>query len=135
MTPDEWLATFEARVAEVQQKAATFKHDLESAGATQASPDGSLRVTVAPNGALTDLTIDDTAMRRSGRELAAAIMTLTHEAQRAAAAKVSAAFAPLSGNEPEPEPLPAPATVSRRPARADDDDDFSNDQIFGSGED
>jgi hypothetical protein len=131
MTPDEWLATFEARVADVQQKAATFKHDLESSGATETSPDGSLRVTVAPNGALTGLTIHDEALRHSGAELAAQIMTLTRQAQTAAAAKVSAAFAPLAGTEPEP---PAQQAPPPRPRRRDDDEDFSNEQIFG-GED
>lgn len=127
MTPDEWLATFEARVADVQQKAATFKHDLESAGATETSPDGSVRVTVTPSGVLTDLTIDDSAMRGSGSELAAAILNLTRAAQRAAAGKVAAAFAPLAGTEPEP-PAQAPAP---RPRRVHDDEDFSTEQIFG----
>ncbi len=135
MTPDEWLASFEATVADVQHKAAAFKQNLESSGATEESADGSLSVTVAPNGALANLTIHEEALRNSGAELAAQIMTLTRQAQRSAAAKVSAAFAPLAGTEPEP-PQAEPARVTRqRPGRPVDDEDFSDDQIFGRDED
>ena len=126
MTPEEWLASFEAKVADMRQKAAAFKDNLEASGATEASPDGSLRVTVAPNGELTDLRIEDSAMRRSGAELTAEIMTLVHKAQRAAAGHVAEAFAPLAGAPP----APPPTAVAQRP-RAVDDDDYSNDRIFG----
>ena len=101
MTPEEWLANFEAKIAEVQQKAAEFKENLESSGATEASSDGTLRVTVAPNGALTDLSIDDAAVRGSGGELATKIMKLARKAQRAAAVNVVEAFAPLAGEDSE----------------------------------
>jgi DNA-binding protein YbaB len=100
-TPEEWLANFEEKVANVQQKAAAFRENLDASGATEASDDGSLRVTVAPNGALTDLTIDDTAMRRSGGELATQIIKLARKAQRAAAVNVAEAFAPLAGADSE----------------------------------
>lgn len=101
MTPEEWLANFEAKIADVQQKAAAFKENLEASGATEASADGDLRVTVAPNGALTDLSIDESAMRRSGGELAGQIMKLARKAQRAAAVQVAEAFAPLAGEDSE----------------------------------
>jgi DNA-binding protein YbaB len=101
VTPEEWLANFEAKIAEVQQKAAEFKENLERSGASEASEDGTLRVTVAPNGALTDLTIDDTALRGSGGELATRIMKLARQAQRAAAVHVVEAFAPLAGEDSE----------------------------------
>jgi DNA-binding protein YbaB len=101
VTPEEWLANFEAKIAEVQQKTAEFKENLEASGATESSPDGSLRVTVAPNGALTGLTIDDAAMRRSGGELAGQIMQLARKAQRSAAVNVAEAFAPLAGEDSE----------------------------------
>lgn len=101
MTPEEWLANFEATIADVKEKAAEFQHNLEASGATESSPDGGLRVTVAPNGALTNLTIDDAAMRGSGGELAAQIMRLARKAQRAAAVNVATAFAPLAGTDSE----------------------------------
>ena len=126
MTPDEWLANFEAKVADVQQKAAAFRANLEASGASEQSEDGTLRVTVAPNGALTDLAIQDSALRRhSGAELAAEIMKLTRAAQRAAAGQVADAFAPLAGTSPEP------ARTARRVPPRRDDEDYSNDQIFG----
>jgi DNA-binding protein YbaB len=101
VTPEEWLANFEAKIAEVQQKTAEFKQNLEASGATETSADGSLRVTVAPNGALTELSIDDAAMRGSGSELAGKIMQLARKAQRAAAVHVAEAFAPLAGEDSE----------------------------------
>ena len=146
MTPDEWLANFEAKIADVQRKAVAFKANLEASGATEVSADGSLRVTVAPNGALTDLTIEDSAMRRSGGELAGQIMRLARKAQRAAAMHVAEAFAPLAGEDAESQPdteqaVRHPAGQPRsRPARPrsgkpGDDEDFGNEQIFGRDED
>lgn len=112
-TPEEWLAKFNATIADVQEKTQAFQRDLEHAGATESSPDGSLSVTVAPNGSLTNLRIDEDAWRGSGAELAGKIMHLARKAQRAAAVHVAEAFAPLgadseamhmlTGYIPEPE--------------------------------
>jgi DNA-binding protein YbaB len=127
MNPDEWLANFEATVADIAQKSAAFKENLEAAGATEASDDGAVRVTVAPNGALLDLTIADSAMRAPGADLASQIMRLAKAAQRTAAANVSAAFAPLAGTKTEP----VHAATRQIPPRSDEDDeDFSSDRIF-----
>jgi DNA-binding protein YbaB len=175
-TPEEWLAKFDATIADVQAKTQAFQRDLEQSGATESSPDGSLSVTVAPNGSLTNLRIDESAWRGSGAELADKIMRLARKAQRAAAVHVAEAFAPLgadseamhmlTGYLPEPEeddeepegpsyafdeetsatPEPAQPTPPqpglnrveppRRPSRpprrgADDDDDFTGDDLFG----
>jgi DNA-binding protein YbaB len=112
-TPEEWLAKFEATIADVQEKTQAFQRDLEQSGATESSPDNSLSVTVAPNGSLTNLRIDESAWRGSGAELADKIMRLARKAQRAAAVHVAEAFAPLgadseamhmlTGYIPEPE--------------------------------
>ena len=142
VTPEEWLANFEATIAEVKQKAAQFRENLESSGATESSEDSTVSVTVAPNGALTDLRIADSAMGGSGGELASRIMKLARKAQRTAAVQVAEAFAPLAGEdseslhmvtgylpaEDEEEPTPAgprpgyvftdePAEEHHRPAR------------------
>ncbi|GAB2980699.1 YbaB/EbfC family nucleoid-associated protein [Amycolatopsis acidiphila] len=121
MTPEDWLANFESKIADVQAKAAEFQENLETAGATESSKDGSIRVTVAPNGALSDLRLADSA--RSGPALAQEILKLARKAQRAAAVHVAEAFAPLGADseamrmvtgyippeEPEGEPdAPAP---------------------------
>jgi len=112
-TPDEWLTRFNATIADVKAKTEAFQQNLEAAGATETSPDGSLSVTVAPNGSLTNLRIDESAWRGSGAELAGKIMHLARKAQRAAAVNVAEAFAPLgadseamhmvTGYIPEPE--------------------------------
>jgi DNA-binding protein YbaB len=100
-TPDEWLANFNATVADVKAKAEAFQQELEHSGATESAPDGSLSVTVAPNGSLTNLHIDDAAWRGSGAELAGKIMQLARKAQRAAAMNVVEAFTPLGGPDDE----------------------------------
>lgn len=138
VTPEEWLANFEAKIADVKQKAAEFQANLEAAGATETSEDGTLSVTVAPNGALTGLTIDDSALRGSGEQLAGKIMRLARKAQRAAAVHVAEAFAPLAGEdseslrmvtgylppeEDEPEPAPGPDGDTRGYAFTDQDPD------------
>lgn len=100
-TPDEWLANFNATIADVKAKTEAFQRDLEQSGATESAPDGSLSVTVAPNGSLTNLHIDESAWRGSGAELAGKIMHLARKAQRAAAMNVAEAFAPLGGPDSE----------------------------------
>jgi DNA-binding protein YbaB len=177
-TPDEWLAKFNATIADVKAKTEAFQRDLEQAGATETSPDGSVSVTVAPNGSLTNLRIDESAWRGSGAELAGKIMQVARKAQRAAAVQVAEAFAPLGADsealhmitgyipeeeedeneeqerssysfvdepntapeQPRPPAPPVPPAGGteppRRPSRpsrggTDEDDDFSDDDIFG----
>jgi DNA-binding protein YbaB len=100
-TPEEWLKNFDAKIADVKAKTAQFQQDLEQSGATETSPDGSLSVTVAPNGSLSNLRIDESAWRGNGAELAKKIMALARKAQRAAAVNVAEAFAPLGGPDHE----------------------------------
>ncbi|UVS77852.1 hypothetical protein Actkin_01575 [Actinokineospora sp. UTMC 2448] len=116
-TPDEWLADFERKVADLQQKATEFKRDLESAGSTQTSEDRTVTVTVAPNGALLDLRLDDAATAKPAAELAAEILRTARKARQAAATTVAEAFVPLGGDraivqrvddEPEEKPPAAP---------------------------
>jgi DNA-binding protein YbaB len=159
-TPEEWLAKFNATIEDVKSKTEAFQRDLEHSGATESAPDGSLSVTVAPNGSLTNLRIDESAWRGSGAELANKIMQLARKAQRAAAVNVAEAFAPIGGDSdamhmitgylPEPEedeepehgyafeaeqePQVTPVEPPRRPSRppgGNDDDDFTEDDIFG----
>lgn len=98
MTPEEWLANFESKIAEVQEKAAEFQENLEASGASAASGDGSIKVTVAPNGSLTGLVLADAAVKGSGSKLAEDILKLARKAQREAAVHVAEAFAPLGGD-------------------------------------
>jgi hypothetical protein len=127
MTPEDWLAGFETKIADVQAKAEEFRVGLEAAGTTVASPDGTIRVGVAPNGSLTNLQLTDSALAgKSGAKLAEEILKLARKAQRDAAVNVAAAFAPLGGDSEamhmvtgyvppeEPEEPPAPEPVRER---------------------
>jgi hypothetical protein len=127
MTPEEWLANFETKIADVREKAEEFRVGLEAAGTTVASPDGTIRVGVAPNGSLTDLHLADAAMAgKSGAQLAEEILKLARKAQRGAAVNVAAAFAPMGGDSEamhmvtgyvppeEPEEPPAPEPIRER---------------------
>jgi hypothetical protein len=127
MTPEEWLANFETKIADVREKAEQFRVGLEAAGTTVASPDGAIRVGVAPNGSLTDLQLADSALAgKSGAKLAEEILKLARKAQRGAAVNVAAAFEPLGGDSEamhmvtgyvppeEPEEPPAPEQVRER---------------------
>lgn len=98
VTPEEWLADFNAKIEDVKAKTAEFQQNLEASGTTETSPDGSIGVSVAPNGSLTDLRLDESAWRGSGAELAGKIMQLVRKAQRAAAVNVAEAFAPLGAD-------------------------------------
>jgi DNA-binding protein YbaB len=97
-TPEEWLASFNAKIDDIKTKTAEFQENLEASGVTEASPDGSISVSVAPNGSLTGLRIDESAWRGSGGELAGKIMQLARKAQRSAAVNVAEAFAPLGAD-------------------------------------
>ncbi|MBC6450816.1 YbaB/EbfC family nucleoid-associated protein [Actinokineospora xionganensis] len=125
-TPDEWLADFEAKVADLQQKATEFKTNVEAAGATERSE--SVTVTVAASGALLDLRLEDSALRKSADELATEILTLTRKARQNAAVGVAQAFQPLGGDAemvqriPVPEPEEANAPAPKRPTTRDDED-------------
>ena len=130
MTPDEWLADFEAKTAELQRNAVAFRRNLEAAGQTVTSEDKALTVTVAPNGALLDLKI------AHNPDLAASIMELVRQAREGAAANALGEFRNAVGGQagqldtdvsvpafgtPEPrKPMPRPV----------EDDDFSDNSVY-----
>ncbi|GGU29536.1 YbaB/EbfC family nucleoid-associated protein [Lentzea flava] len=92
MTPDQWLADFEAKTAELQRNAAAFRRNLESAGTTMTTEDKSITVTVAPNGALLDLKIE------GNTELATRILALTRSAREQADTNVLGEFRQVVGS-------------------------------------
>lgn len=138
MTPDEWLKDFESKVAGMQREAASFRRNLESAGETVTSEDGKLTVSVAPNGALLGLTIDDAAVSGKGAELAAKILALVRTAREGAATHVVDSFRPLAGsaaNELDTDvSVPDPAADVGRESgfEEDDEDGFGEGSIFES---
>ena len=128
----EWVAEFESRLAAAREKAEKFAESLNTAGTTVSAKDGSVTVSVAPNGSLTDLRISDSALRSgSGAQLAALVMRTAREAQRQAAARLVESFSALGGVDseatkmltgyvppPEPEPAGAQEPYRREPAGA-----------------
>jgi hypothetical protein len=130
MTPDEWLADFEAKTAELQRNAVAFRRNLEEAGKTVTSEDKALTVTVAPNGALLDLKIAQKP------ELAARLMVLVRQAREGAAANVLGEFRNAVGGQAgqldTDVSVPAVATPElRKPMpRPVEDDDFSDNSIY-----
>ena len=93
---NEWLAGFEARIADIQRKSAELQQNIAASGATAVSPDGGVRVTVGPTGALQNLQLAPSVTRYPPAELAGIITRTAVEAQRIAAHRVAAAFAPVA---------------------------------------
>lgn len=130
MTPDEWLADFEAKTAELQRNAAAFRRNLEMTGQTATSEDKMLTVTVAPNGALLDLRIEQNP------ELAARLMVLVRQAREGAAANVLGEFRNALGGQAgqldtdvSVPALGAPEPRTPKPHPLEDDD-FSDNSIY-----
>lgn len=129
MTPDEWLADFEAKTAELQRNAAAFRRNLESAGTTVTTEDKSVTVTVAPNGALLDLKIE------GHPDLTTKILAVTRTAREQAATNVLDEFRQVTGNHANeldtdvsvPAP-PAPETQQQKPVQPDED--FSEKTVY-----
>ena len=128
-TPDEWLADFERKVADLQQKATDFKRDIEAAGSTQTSEDRSITVTVAPNGALLDLQLTDAATTKPADELARQILATARQARQAAADSVAEAFVPIGGDRDTVQRINTPEEEEQPPQEADD---YSETRIFGN---
>jgi DNA-binding protein YbaB len=91
-----WLTGFENRIAEMQEKSEQLTENIAASGATAASPDGGVRVTVGPTGALQDVQLAPSVSRFAPAELAGIINRTAAQAQRVAAHQVAAAFAPVA---------------------------------------
>lgn len=113
---NDWLSGFEARIAEMQRKSVQLTESFNAAGATASSPDGGVRVTVGPSGALQEVQLGPSVTRFAPAELAGIINRTAAQAQQLAAHQVRAAFAPFAqGTEamsmldsflpPPPEPV------------------------------
>ncbi|MFD5827650.1 YbaB/EbfC family nucleoid-associated protein [Lentzea sp. NPDC060358] len=126
MTPDQWLADFETKTAELQRNAAAFRRGIEAAGTTATTEDEAVTVTVAPNGALLDLKI------AGDTELATKILALTRSAREQSAAKVLGEFRQVVGshaNDLDADvSVPGPPPPPQQPHR--DDEDFSEKTVY-----
>ncbi|MFD9699375.1 YbaB/EbfC family nucleoid-associated protein [Lentzea sp. NPDC059081] len=126
MTPDQWLADFETKTAELQRNAAAFRRNLEAAGTTVTTEDEAVTVTVAPNGALLDLKI------AGDTELATKILALTRSACEQSAANVVDGFRQVVGshaNDLDTDvSVPGAPLPQQKPHR--DDEDFSEKTVY-----
>ncbi|MCP2261494.1 YbaB/EbfC DNA-binding family protein [Streptoalloteichus tenebrarius] len=90
-----WLADFEGTLADLRQKSQALEENIAAAATTVSSPDGSVTVTVAPNGGLQQLVLGHRACELGPARLTALIMQTVHKGQRLAAHKVAEAFVPM----------------------------------------
>lgn len=95
METNQWLADFESQLAGFQQKAADLQEGIAAATSTAISKDGTVTVTVGPNGGLQDLRLGHRAIELGAAKLTALILETVREAQREVVAKVHEAFEPL----------------------------------------
>ncbi|SER85433.1 YbaB/EbfC family nucleoid-associated protein [Lentzea albida] len=142
--PYQWVEEYEAKLADLKQKSEDLTENFAAASATVTSKDGSVTVTVGPNGGLQNLQLGHRAVELGGPRLTALILETARAAQKQAATQVLELFKPLGeGTEAyqmvsdsipddevdedteddydevddEPEPAPAPPPASR-PAAA-----------------
>jgi hypothetical protein len=97
--PNTWVASLEARAADMQRVSEQLTQSFQAAGATAASPDGAVRVRVGPTGAFEEVQLGPAASRFAPAELAGIINRTAAQAQRIAAQQVRAAFAPFAQAE------------------------------------
>jgi hypothetical protein len=125
-SPDEWLADFTAKLDAIKAGAAELERDPNAPATTETAEDGTLRVSVAPTGALTGLHIDDSAWHGSGAELAERILELARTARRTAAIRVAETLGADAEAVSLIDPMPDADVIET-------DDDFADERIFGGG--
>ncbi|WAL64064.1 YbaB/EbfC family nucleoid-associated protein [Amycolatopsis cynarae] len=94
---EERLAGYATRVQEIQQRAERSQEQIKTLRARAESPDGAVRVVLAPGGRLEDLTLSPQALRLGHDRLAAAIKQTVQAAHADAARQTQAALQPLLG--------------------------------------
>ncbi|OXM43219.1 hypothetical protein CFP75_39605 [Amycolatopsis alba DSM 44262] len=82
----------------MQEKATRLEEAFAAAGATVTSPDGSVTVTLAPNGALSNIQLGRRACALGEARLTATIMTTVREAQSRTARAVTSSVEAIVGD-------------------------------------
>jgi hypothetical protein len=95
VNPQQWLDEYEAKLADLKKKSEDLQENFTASSATVTSKDGSVTVTVGPNGGLQNLQLGRRAMEMSAVQLSGAILQTAALAQRQAAEKVLGVFQPL----------------------------------------
>ncbi|GAB3429103.1 hypothetical protein GCM10027436_00610 [Actinophytocola sediminis] len=127
MDPEQWLAQYDQRLAEVATRAKDVGARLRQVGGTAVSPRGEVEVRVSASGTLEDLTLTPAARSLESDELARLILDTTGRARRAVSAQVVGISTKYLGEGPALEvirqQLPAGVPVSKN---QDDDEYFTN---------
>ncbi|MFD1533258.1 YbaB/EbfC family nucleoid-associated protein [Pseudonocardia aurantiaca] len=92
-----WLASYEERLDEINERAQQAQRELAGVEATATSPDGAVTVTTDPAGELRSLVLGEAAERLTREQLAAAVLGTAGRARAEAAQLAAAAVAPLLG--------------------------------------
>ncbi|MGI5498670.1 YbaB/EbfC family nucleoid-associated protein [Lentzea sp. CA-135723] len=93
--PYQWVEEYEAKLADLKQKSEDLTENFAAASATVSSQDGSVTVTVGPNGGLQNLQLGHRAVELGGPRLTALILETARKAQKQAATQVLELFKPL----------------------------------------
>ena len=127
MDPQQWLAQYDRRLAEIAARAEEVGTRVRQAGGTAASPRGEVTVRVGASGVLEDLTLTPEARTLESDELARLILDTTRKARHAVSAQIAGISTRYLGEGPALDVirrhLPAGVPVTRD---VDDDDYFTN---------
>jgi DNA-binding protein YbaB len=122
MEPEAMLRMLREKAGQLEADAGRIRAELTAASATASSPDGAVTVTLAPNGALQDISFSAKASSHQPEALGPLVMRTVAAAQRRVAERVAgsvtdpAAAEYLRGLTPHDEPARA------RPERDPDDE-------------
>jgi DNA-binding protein YbaB len=97
MDADQWLASYQQRIDDIQARAAAARRALAGLTATAVGERGAVTVTVNPAGALCGLTFGERADELSRPQLAQAVLDAARRAHADAARRSQEALAPLIG--------------------------------------
>lgn len=95
----EWLANYSGKIADIQRRAAEAQEQIKNMRARAESPDGAVKVVLAPGGRVENLELTPQAMSLGPDRLAAAIKQTIQKAHADAAGQTQAAVTPLVGDD------------------------------------
>ncbi|MFC4858177.1 YbaB/EbfC family nucleoid-associated protein [Actinophytocola glycyrrhizae] len=126
LDPDSVLRQLQQQAEDLETKAAQLRTELSNASATATSPDGAVTVTLAPTGALQNITFAAQAAKVTPDKLGPLVMRTVQAAQREVSNRVTASLSQQFGDPetmdfvnrfmPQPE-----ATPTRREPAPDED--------------
>lgn len=130
MDPEQWLARYDKRIAEIASRAKEADARLRAVGGTATSPRGEVEVRVGASGVLEDLTLTPAARTLESDELARLILDTTRKARRVAGARIADISTEYFGDGPVQDVIRQHLPAGVRPARNRDEDDyFANPEI------